>query len=299
MSTSTAMTVSSTATHTGIFPSTLTPTGVNPSTESIEGENMGAIYSGLITNDGYLFATNDIFGAAQEECAIVRVNRYCGAIVVTARGNFLPNVKILLERILPGISDTEWLSGDLAGEIVESFKREFEKDPSFRTSPLPFLFLLVGFSGRGLRQVEHIFIRNRVVEVVNTDDGKEYITGFDINHQGQSADIFYGHSELIEYLYRHLKHRKLNSEVMKLFTCFSFIQMQQLDNSLHLNIRMAAISDRGFEWVKEEELKTLQTVAVKFDTSLSEGLFDFFVSCTEDADVPAAGAVFGGPKNRL
>ena len=292
MSTSTAMTVSSTATHTGIFPSTLTPTGVNPSTESIEGENMGAIYSGLITNDGYLFATNDIFGEAQEECAIVRVNRHCGALVVTARGNFLPSVKVLLERILPGISDTEWLSGDLAGEIVESFKREFEKDPSFRTSPLPFLFLLVGFSGRGLRQVEHIFIRNRVVEVVNTDESKEYITGFDINHQGQSADIFYGHSELIEYLYMHLKHRGLDSEAMKLFTCFSLIQTQKLDDSLYQNIRMATISDRGFEWVKEEELKALQTMTAKFDTSLYDGLFDFFASCTVGTGAPAAGAVF-------
>ena len=254
---------------------------------------MGAVYSGFITNDGYLFATNDIFGEAQEECAIVRVNRHCGALVVTARGNCLPGVKVLLDRILPGMRDNEWLSGDLAGEIVGSFKREFEKDPSFRTRPLPFLFLLVGYTGKGSRQVEHIFIRNRVVEVVNTGEGKEYITGFDINPQGHSADIFFGHSELIEYLHRHLiKHRRLDSEAMKLFTCFSLIQTQKLDDSLYQNIRMATISDRGFEWVKEEELKALQTMTAKFDTSLYDGLFDFFASCTVGTGAPAAGAVF-------
>ena len=47
---------------------------------------MGGVYLGLLSDEGYLFVINDRFGATEHEGAIVRVNQFCGALIVTAKG---------------------------------------------------------------------------------------------------------------------------------------------------------------------------------------------------------------------
>lgn len=241
---------------------------------------MGRIYSGLIAEDGYLFITNDTFGTAEDSSAIVKVNKFCGALIVTAMGNILIRVREILDKSFLRFRDIgDGLSIDLAEAIVASFNVEFQKEQSFKYNPLPFLLLLVGYNLKGQPHLEHIFVRNRVVNIVDKGDAKEYTTAFEIRETALADNLFYGHSALIQYLSQQLPLNALNLDIVKLFAYFSMVETQNIDKSLSQGIRMATVSmGDGFRWIMEEESDGLSDMARNVDTRLSEELFWFLPS---------------------
>ncbi len=239
---------------------------------------MGAIYSGLVSSDGYLFITNDIFGKKWDESAIVKVNKFCGALIVTARGNLLVRVRKVLKKCLSNLNGVgEGLSMDLANVIIESFELEFKRDSYFKKNPLPFLLLLVGLNTRQPTCFEHIFIRNRVVNIVGKDAEREYVTNFDNKTPVPARNLFYGHSELFQYLSQQLPSGGLNLEIIKLSAYLSMTVTQKIDTSLFPGIRMAIIlKDNGFEWITVEEVQRLSNMSKTVETELSKELPGFF-----------------------
>lgn len=240
---------------------------------------MNAVYSGHISREGYLFITNNVFGTAENESAIVRVNNCCGAFIVTAQGDTLIKVRSLLDSLLPTIAYRgEGLSMELAMAISDSFKREFQKGSSFRENPLPFLLLLIGYNLKNHPSLDYIFMRNRVVKIEERAGKREYVTDMEIKSPVPARNLFYGHSGLPQYLSQELPSEGLDLETMKLFVYFSMYEIQKIDKSLCPNVRMAIISeDNGFNWVKGEEIQKLSLLAKKVDVILSEGLLNSFV----------------------
>lgn len=239
---------------------------------------MGGIYLGLLSEGGYLFVTNDRFGAAEQEGAIVRVNKFCGALIVTAKGRFLIRLREVLDKCLSHLHcPEEGISIDLGQAIIESLGQEFQREQDFRRNPLPFLLLLVGCSSKEPFRFEHIFIRNRVVDVIEKDGGKEYITRSEIQPPVSATHLFYGHSELPEYLLRQIAPNHLDSEMMKVLAYLALSEAQKIDDSLFPGILMATVSrGKGFEWIKEEELHRLSGLAEKVDRILMVKLSDFW-----------------------
>jgi hypothetical protein len=235
---------------------------------------MGSIYSGFLSNNGYLFITNDIFGITEDEGAIVKVNNLCGALIVTTRRDLLIRMRNLLDRCLFNLTDMgEGLSINLARIIVDSFKREFQKEPNFKENPLPFLMLLVGYTPKQPSCPEHIFIRNRVIEIIEKNVTKEYVTDFEIQTPVPAKNLFYGHSELIQFLFQQLPAEGLDLEMMKLFAYFSITETHKIDGAIFPDVRMASISkDNGFEWIKAEEMDRLSSMAKSVEIKLSKGL---------------------------
>lgn len=235
---------------------------------------MGGIYSGLTANDGYVFITNDAFGGERDGSAIVRVNDYCALLIVTARGNFLIGVRDLLDKYilkLKGMGDG--LSVELAEAIVRSLEEEFQREPSFKQNPLPFLLLMVGYNQKDPSTLEHIFVRNRVVKTIEKDNTREFVTAFDIKEITPATNLFYGNSELIQYMFDQLSSDALGLETVKLLSYFAMSETQKLDNSLFQGIKMAVISrGHGFGWIMVEELKELSEMARDVDAELSKSL---------------------------
>jgi hypothetical protein len=228
---------------------------------------MGAIYTGLVSSNGYVFVTNDAFGVDEDRSAIVRVNKFCGALIVTARGQFLSRVRGVLDKYLSESNGLgKGISMDLAESIVQSFQIEFQKQPVFREKPLPFLLLLVGYNSRRPSVLEHIFVRNRVVKIVEKNEKREYVTDFQIESSVPAKNLFYGHSEVLQYLSQLLPPGGLDLEAMKVFAYLSLTETQKTDNSLFADIRMATVSeDKRFEWVEKKELHRLSDMAKKVD----------------------------------
>ena len=239
---------------------------------------MGAIYSGIVSRDGYVFATNDIFGASPDECAIVRVNSRCGGFIVTAKGNLLSKVMEVLKACLSRLHGMpEGISEDHATAIKESFLEERRKEPDGSQRPLPFLLLLVGYHPERPGSLEHIFIRNRVTDILEKSGTKEYITCFDMRPPVPSGNLFYGHSELSRYLSRQLPSDGLEGEITEILSYLSIAETQIIDKSLFPGIRMATLSDaNGFAWVGEEVLHGLAEKSRKADGWLTQGLINSF-----------------------
>lgn len=238
---------------------------------------MGGVYLGLLSEGGYLFVTNDRFGATEQEGAIIQVNPFCGALIVTAKGRFLIRVREVLDKILSHLNcPEEGISTNLAQAMVESLEQEFQKEQDFKRNPLPFLLLLVGCSSKEPSRFEHIFIRNRVVEIIEKDGEKEYITRSEIQPLVPASHLFYGHSELPEYLIKMIAPNHLGSETMKVLAYLALSETQKIDDSLFPGILMASVSrEKGFEWVKEEELYKLSGLAKKVDQIFTEKLSGF------------------------
>jgi len=238
---------------------------------------MGGVYLGLLSERDYLFVTNDKFGSTEREGAIVRVNKFCGALIVTAKGRFLIRLREVLDRSLSNINRSEeGISIDLARAIVESLEQEFQREPHFRQNPLPFLLLLVGCGAKESSSFEHIFIRNRVVDIIEKDGEKEYITRSEIQPPVPAKHLFYGHSELPEYLLRQIAPSNLNPGAMRLLAYLALSETQKIDDSLFPEILMATVSrENGFEWIKEEELYRLSGLAKTVDKTLMEKLSGF------------------------
>jgi hypothetical protein len=238
---------------------------------------MGGVYLGLLSDGGYIFVTNDRFGSTEREGAIIRVNKFCGALIVTAKGRFLIRLREVLDRSLSNINRSEeGISIDLAQAIVESLEQEFQREPDFRKNPLPFLLLLVGCSSKESSSFEHIFIRNRVVDIIEKDGEKEYITRSEIQPPVAAKHLFYGHSELPEYLLRQISPNNLGPEAMKVLAYLALSETQKIDDSLFSEILMATVSrENGFEWINEEELHRLSGLAQTVDRTLMGKLSGF------------------------
>ena len=241
---------------------------------------MGGVYLGLPSDGGYLFVTNDTFGAAEQEGAIVRINQLCGALIVTARGSFLIRVREVLDKCLSVLNGPEeGISIGLAQATVTAIEKEFQEKPHFRKNPLPFLLLLVGYRSKDPFSLEHIFIRNRVVDTLEKDGDKEYITRFDIQQPTHTTQLFYGHSELTEYLLRQVTPNSITSEMMKVLAYLALTETQKIDDSVFPRILMATLSrDRGFDWVREEEIHRLSGLAERVDRMLTGKLSSYFTS---------------------
>ena len=238
---------------------------------------MGGVYLGLLSEESYLLLTNDRFGTTEQEGAIVRLNQFCGALIVTAKGRFLIRLREVLDKSLFRLNcPEEGISIDLAQALVGSLEQEFQREQDFKRNPLPFLLLLVGCSSKEPSRFEHIFIRNRVVEIIEKDREKEYITRSEIRPSVPAIHLFYGHSELPEYLFRQIAPDPLKSEMMKVLAYLALSETQKIDDSLFPGILMATISKgKGFEWVKEEELCRLSGLAQKVDRTFTEKLSGF------------------------
>ena len=238
---------------------------------------MGGVYLGLLSDGGYIFVTNDSFGTTEHEGAIVRVNKFCGALIVTAKGRFLIRLREILDKNLSNLNCPEQgISIDLAQAIVESLEQEFQREPDFRKNPLPFLLLLVGCSSKESSSFEHIFIRNRVVDIIEKDGEKEYITRSEIQPPVPAKHLFYGHSELPEYLLRQISPNNLGPRAMRVLAYLALSETQKLDDSLFPGILMATVSrGKGFEWIREEELYKLSSLAQTVDRMLVEKLSGF------------------------
>jgi hypothetical protein len=241
---------------------------------------MGGVYLGLLSDGGYIFVTNDRFGSTEREGAIVRVNKFCGALIVTAKGRFLIRLREVLDRSLSNINRSkEGISIDLAQAIVESLEQEFQREPDFRKNPLPFLLLLVGCSSKESSSFEHIFIRNRVVDIIEKDGEKEYITRSEIQPPVAAKHLFYGHSELPEYLLRQISPNNLGPREMRVLAYLALSETQKIDDSLFPEILMATVSrENGFEWINEEELHRLSGLAQTVDRTLMGKLSGLFTS---------------------
>jgi hypothetical protein len=240
----------------------------------------GSVYSGLVSNNCCVFVTNDIFGAGQDDCAIVELNRHCGAFVVTA-GNMQLKRFIELWRgsDIPRMAASErGLSAHLAETLAGSFETEFKRNPDFVANPLPFLLLMIGHNPQD-SSLEHIFMRNRVLEASVKEGRKEYKTGFEIQPPIPARSLFYGHAELSRYWARPLKDDRLDMPSMKILACYSLLEIQRLDSSLNPAIRMAALSeDEGFCWISGDELQRTSALAGSFDISIRKGLADCFAA---------------------
>jgi hypothetical protein len=91
-----------------------------------------------------------------------------------------------------------------------------------------------------------------------------------------ASHLFYGHSELPEYLIKMISPNHLDSETMKVLAYFALSETQKIDDSLFPGIMMASVSrEKGFEWVKEEELYRLSGLAKKVDGIFTEKLSGF------------------------
>lgn len=233
---------------------------------------MGAVYAGLKSAGGYVFVTNDIPEGGLRGSAVIRVNRYCGALAVTARGNFLSRLNRLWEDVGGDPAGREGLSGEMAADMVRSFERIFREDPHYAENPLPFLLLLVGRrigAGEGLN---HVFIRNRVVNMQKKGSKKEYQTSFDIKIPVPAESLFYGNSDLVEYLYHLLPREGIDLGLMKLFACFSLAETRKMDTNIYKGVRMASLAGGGFQWVGEEEIESLSRMAMTADREFSREL---------------------------
>lgn len=241
---------------------------------------MGGVYLGLLADGGYIFVTNDRFGGKEQEGAIIRVNRFCGALIVTAKGRFLMRVREVLDKSLSNLNwREEGISIDLAQAVVELLEKEFQSEPHFKGNPLPFLLLLAGYSSTKPYGLEHVFIRNRVVDIIKKNGEKEYFTSFEIKPPVPATHLFYGHSELSEYLLHQMPANNLDAEVMKLLAYLALVETQKIDDSLFPEILMAVLSrERGFEWIRKEELHRLSEGAHRVDRLLMETLSSYFAS---------------------
>jgi len=255
---------------------------------------MGAIYCGLLASDGYLFATNDVFGANREENAIVKINEYCAAFAVTAKGNLLIKVRRLLSEIVTDLGYFEnGLSTDLAMAILKSFKNEFKQNLQYKTSPVPFLLLLIGYDSVNLSGLEYIFMRNRVVEIIEKDGEKEYLTEFDTLPSVPATNLFYGHAELPQYLYQQVLSDCLDLETMKLFVHFAMTATHKIDVSLFSNTCMGILSkDTGFQWIRAKELQKLSQATATLEELFSKTLFDLFASSIDSPDNPENRSIY-------
>lgn len=241
---------------------------------------MGAIYSGLASKGGYVLATNDAFGPAADQCAIVRVNRLLGGLLVTSRGNFLAEVRGVLGKCLPRLRDfPEGISDALVDALVDAFREEHRSVPGFMRRPLPFLLLLVGYGQDRPRRLEHVFVRNRVTDIREKDGAREYETSFDRRPSVPAENLFYGHAELARYLSERIAPRGAATEDAELLSCLSLAGTQALDKSLFPGIRMATLTEAdGFAWVGEEAIRRLSDAADRVDRRLARGVYDYFVA---------------------
>ena len=240
---------------------------------------MAAIYSGFLTGDGYLFITNDIADKSQNGCAILEINRHCGALLVTTRKEFLDRALLIFETIQfeNKREDISSLSEKTAETIMSTFTETFDSDPTYAENPLPFLLLLVGDDFDKTGSYSHIFIRNRVVDRNNSNGVTRYVTEFDYQEPVPARNLFYGYSEIFQYLVQAVSDGSAPLETMKPFACFALAESRKVIGSLYPGVRMASLTaGAGFTRIGVEEIDLCAKSAAAIEARMTADIFAGF-----------------------
>jgi len=232
-----------------------------------------SVIAGLSAKDGYLFVANNVTGDLCNNGDIVKLGKYCGALIVTRKEERSKNVRGVLNKYLNEKKERiDGLSDSLINELISFFKMEFQRNPFYEAMPLPFLLLIVGIGQNQQRRLEYVFIRNRVAEAIERNGKKEFITAFDVNPSVPAQDIFFGDSNIIQHLSQQLPCWKFPVDVVKLLSYFSI----SMYGSSTEGVKMACLSaETGFRWIDSGELRLLANNARKLDTILTDGLNKF------------------------
>ncbi|RJQ51139.1 MAG: hypothetical protein C4526_10785 [Nitrospiraceae bacterium] len=233
--------------------------------------------AGLKASDGYIFVASNIAGEGRKNGSVVRISDRCGALILTSNEEQLQRLKKVLERCVSStIKKTDDLADGLIDRVLSSLKREFQEDGSYKTRPLTFLLLIVGANRLQEGSLEHVYIRNRVTERKETERGREYVTAFDIEPSVPAGNIFYGESDIIQYLARQLPCRSLPLNTIKILVPLSLKDSPDKTGTLASGIEMASLSsEAGFNKMETQELVSLYDKARKADSLLIEGLNNF------------------------
>jgi hypothetical protein len=142
--------------------------------------------------------------------------------------------------------------------------------------PLTFLLLIVGTNRMREGRPEYVYLRNRVKEKIGKDSKKEFLTVFDIEPAVPARNIFYGYSNIIEYLAEQLSCPEHHSDIVKLMACFSITEIYNNDDLPLNRIRMASLSaEKGFVPIEPEELRSLTEKSREVCPMLEKGLRSF------------------------
>lgn len=233
-----------------------------------------SVLAGLRAKDGYLFFIDDLTGGPLNNSGIVKLSKYCGALILTSNGEQLKRLQQVLDKCIKDkIHENDDLSDDLVKRIILFLKTEFHNDPSYKSIPLTFLLLVIGTDRTRQEHLEHVYIRHRVKETIERNGEREFITVFDIESPIPAGDIFYGNSNIIEYLAKRLSCSTHSVEVVKLLACLSVADFDKNDPSSINRIRMASLSqDKGFDWIENRELSSLTEEAGEVNFELEKGL---------------------------
>jgi hypothetical protein len=238
--------------------------------------------AGLKAKDGYIFSVNNVTDNSRKNGSVVELSNHCGALILTSNGEQLNRFKKVLERCISGeIKRDHDLSDEIINKISSFLDREFKDDASYKTMPLTFLLLVVGSNRRKQGLLEHVYIRNRVTERKEKDGIKEYVTTFDIASAVPADNIFYGESDIIQYLAQQLPCQDFPIDIVKMIALLAIPDYLNKDRLLSPGIEMASLSaEDGFKRVGQEELSALSDKAGKVDSMLVEGLSEFLVQRT-------------------
>jgi len=175
-------------------------------------------------------------------------------------------------------------------ENVKAIEKNFAEDQTFKVKPLPFLLLYIGYGSGQPPNLNHIFVRNRIVKAVEMSYGKEYVTQFDVGPKVTAENLFYGHSEISQLLCANIPTDTLQVEEMKALAYLSLSETQKIDDSIFPNLRLAVLTPKnGFKWIKESEVKQIVPLVKKAEKEFSDSLTVFFkesfrISCRSGAD---------------
>lgn len=235
--------------------------------------------AGLKAKDGYIFVANNVTDNSRKNGSVVELSSHCGALILTSNGEQLNRFKKVLERCISGeIKRDHDLSDEIINKMTSFLEREFKDDASYKTMPLTFLLLVAGFNRQKQGSLEHVYIRNRVTERKEKDGIKEYVTTFDIEPAVPAGNIFYGESDIIQYLAQQLPCHDFPIDIVKMLAPLAMPDLLKKDRLYSSDIEMASLSSEdGFKSVVLEELSALSDKAGKVDSMLVQGLSEFLV----------------------
>ncbi len=237
-----------------------------------------SVLAGLRGKDGYLFFIDDLTGGTLSNGGIVKLSNYCGALIMASSGQQLERLQEVLNRCITGeIGPEDDLSDNIIKKILVLFEEEFKNNSSYKTNPLTFLLLVIGFNRIQQGNLEYIYIRNRVAERIEKEGKREYRTILDKNPPVSADDIFFGDSGLIEYFARQLTCSGQPIDIIKLMACFSVTELNSKEiSSLDNKIKMASLSpESGFSLIGSEEVRGLIEKTKGIAPMLKQGFNSF------------------------
>ncbi|MBI5410254.1 MAG: hypothetical protein HZA14_12905 [Nitrospirae bacterium] len=234
--------------------------------------------AGIKARDGYLFFVNALTEDPRNTSAVVELSDRCGALVLTSNEKQLQRLNNVLNKCVScTLNKTDDLSDDLVNKAVSFLKKEFHEEPSYKTKPLTFLLLVVGTNSGAQGRLEYIYIRHRVSERLEKEGAREFVTTFDVEPPVPAHNVFYGDSDIIQYLAQQADGENIPMNAVKILACLSIPEAYYKDSALQSGVSMALLSaENGFEWVRTDEVLSLADKAEKVNSMLVEGLNDIW-----------------------